>query len=91
MRIALLFCKVLSVRGFIKFEPCLQYFYEDSMDLIAKLPTIAALMYRNIYKNGSSICSIDTDKDWSYNFTQMMGYESPEFTDLIRLYLTIHR
>ena len=68
-----------------------QYFYEDAMDLIAKLPTIAALVYRNTYKNSSSICPIDTDKDWSFNFTKMLGYDDVQFTELIRLYLTIHR
>ena len=29
---------------------CLQYCYEDSMDMIAKLPTIAAIIYRNLYR-----------------------------------------
>ncbi|KAI0231757.1 putative citrate synthase 1, mitochondrial [Lamellibrachia satsuma] len=67
-----------------------EYFYEDAMDLIAKLPTIAALVYRNTYKNSSSVCPIDTEKDWSYNFTKMLGYDNEEFTELIRLYLTIH-
>ncbi|MRC57036.1 citrate (Si)-synthase, partial [Bacillus thuringiensis] len=57
---------------------------------IAKLPTIAALVYRNTYKNSSSVCPIDTDKDWSFNFTKMLGYDNIEFTELIRLYLTIH-
>ena len=34
--------------------------YEDSMDLIAKLPTVAATIYRNLYRDGSSIGAIDT-------------------------------
>lgn len=29
-----------------------EYAYEDSMNLIAKLPVIAATIYRNIYKDG---------------------------------------
>ena len=69
----------------------LQYVYEDSMDLIAKLPTIAAIIYRNLYRDGTSVGAIDPDKDWSYNFTSMLGYEDPHFAELMRLYLTIHR
>merc|ERR1719215_1349956 len=53
--------------------------FEDSMDLIAKLPVVAA-----------TICPIDTSKDWSYNFSEMIGYKDPMFTELMRLYLTIH-
>ena len=49
------------------------------MDLIAKLPVVAAAIYRNIYKDGSSsrsgIGAIDSSKDWSANFTQMLGFD----------------
>lgn len=69
----------------------LQYIYEDSIDLIAKLPVVAATIYRNTYHDGKGIGAIDTDKDWSANFSQMLGFESHEFTELMRLYLTIHR
>ena len=69
----------------------LQYVYEDSMDLIAKLPTIAAIIYRNLYRDGTSVGAIDPGKDWSSNFVSMLGYENPQFTELMRLYLTIHR
>ena len=64
--------------------------YEDAMDLIAKLPTIAALIYRNLYRNGTSVGAINVNKDWSANFVSQLGYENPEFTELMRLYLTIH-
>ena len=67
-----------------------EYAYEDSMRLIAKLPTIAATIYRNLYKDGSSIGAIDASKDWSANFTSMLGFTDPKFTELMRLYLTIH-
>jgi len=64
--------------------------YEDSMQLIAKLPTVAATIYRNLYRDGTSIGAIDTTKDYSANFTAMLGYDDPQFTELMRLYLTIH-
>lgn len=67
-----------------------EYIYEDSMDLIAKLPVVAATIYRNTFKDGSGIGAIDTSKDWSYNFTSMLGYDDPQFIELMRLYLTIH-
>ena len=68
-----------------------QHVYEDSMDLIAKLPTVAAVIYRNLYREGTSVGTIDVKKDWSWNFAEMLSYENPEFTELMRLYLTIHR
>ncbi len=64
--------------------------FEDSMDLIAKLPVVAATIYNNLYRDGATPCPIDTSKDWSYNFTEMIGYKDPMFTELMRLYLTIH-
>lgn len=67
-----------------------EHYYEDSMDLIAKLPSIAAIIYRNLYRDGTSVGAIDVEKDWSANFTSMLGYEDPMFTELMRLYLTIH-
>ncbi|XP_022650753.1 probable citrate synthase 2, mitochondrial isoform X3 [Varroa destructor] len=67
-----------------------EYAYEDSMNLIAKLPTIAAIIYKNVYRNGESVPPIDGDKDWSANFCKMLGYNDPQFTELMRLYLTIH-
>ncbi|KAH9409054.1 hypothetical protein TYRP_011328 [Tyrophagus putrescentiae] len=64
--------------------------YEDAIRLIAKLPTMAAIIYRNLYREGSSVGAVDPNKDWSANFSQMLGFDDPTFTDLMRLYLTIH-
>ena len=60
------------------------------MDLIAKLPTVAAIIYKNLYRDGANVCAIDSNKDWSANFVSMLGYDNPQFTELMRLYLTIH-
>ena len=49
------------------------------MDLIAKLPTLASVIYRNLYRDGK-VGAIDPDKDWSANFASMLGYEGKDFT-----------
>ena len=47
-----------------------EYTYEDSVDLIAKLPTLAALIYRHTFRDGK-IAALDPNLDWSGNFTRM--------------------
>lgn len=66
-----------------------QYAYEDSIDLIAKLPSIAARIYRNVFKDGK-VAPVDASVDYSANFAKQLGYDSEEFKELMRLYLTIH-
>ena len=45
---------------------------EDSIDLIAKLPGIASLIYRNTYKGGDVIPA-DSKLDWAANLSHQMG------------------
>ena len=63
--------------------------FEDSMNLIATLPRIAAYIYRRVYKNDDHI-EPDLTLDWSGNFAHMLGFNSNDFHELMRLYLTIH-
>jgi len=63
--------------------------YEDAMNLIAKLPGIAAYIYRRSFKNGDHI-ERDTSLDWSANFAHMLGNDDPVFYDFMRLYMVIH-
>lgn len=64
--------------------------YEDTMNLIAKLPRIAAYIYRRTYHNGQHIAP-DPKLDWSANLAHMLGVTNePAFMDLMRLYMTIH-
>lgn len=66
------------------------YTFEDSMDLIARLPVIAAKIYRNVFKDGK-VASVQKDKDYGYNLANMLGFASnKDFVELMRLYLTIH-
>lgn len=66
-----------------------EHTFEDAMDLIAKLPTVAAVIYRNLYADGK-VAPIDPQRDWSGNLATMLGFDSPEFADMLRMYLTIH-
>ncbi|MEO6548768.1 MAG: citrate (Si)-synthase, eukaryotic [Ferruginibacter sp.] len=63
--------------------------FDDSMDLIARLPRVAAYIYRRKYKNGDHI-QPNGLLDWSGNFAHMMGYDNEDFKELMRLYMTIH-
>lgn len=63
--------------------------FDDSMDLIARLPRIAAYIYRRKYKSGEHI-QPNGLLDWAGNFAHMMGYEDEGFHELMRLYMTIH-
>ncbi|MEO8568047.1 MAG: citrate (Si)-synthase, eukaryotic [Ginsengibacter sp.] len=63
--------------------------FDDSMDLIARLPRIAAYIYRRKYKFGNHI-QPDGLLDWAGNFAHMMGFEDESFRELMRLYMTIH-
>lgn len=62
---------------------------EDSLNLTAKLPAIAAYIYRWKYKQGNIIPS-DPDLDWGGNFAHMMGIEAQDYQDLSRLYFLLH-
>jgi citrate synthase len=39
------------------------YALEDSLDLIAKLPALAARIYRNVYKPGNDLPGVNKDLD----------------------------
>jgi citrate synthase len=64
--------------------------YEDSMNLIARLPRLAAYIYRKVYHKGVHIAPM-ANLDWAGNFAHMLGINNDEdFKSLMRLYLTIH-
>ncbi len=63
--------------------------YDDSLDLIARLPRVAAYIYRRKYKGGEHI-QPNGLLDWAGNFAHMMGYHNEEFKELMRLYMVIH-
>ena len=63
--------------------------FDDTMDLIARLPRVAAYIYRRKYKNEDHIHPNGL-MDWAGNFAHMLGYEDETFHELMRLYMTIH-
>jgi citrate synthase len=64
--------------------------YEDTMNLLARLPRVAAYIFRRSFFNGEHI-EADETLDWAGNFTHMLGVsDDPTFKSLMRLYLTIH-
>lgn len=63
--------------------------YDDAMDLIARLPRIAAYVYRRKYRKNEHI-QPNGLLDWAGNLAHMMGYNDPRFKELMRLYMTIH-
>jgi citrate synthase len=63
--------------------------YEDAMTLIARLPRIAAYIYRRSYKRGKHI-EPNPELDWAANFAHMLGFNQPDFHSYMRLFLTIH-
>jgi citrate synthase len=66
--------------------------FDDSIQLLAKLPTIAAKIYQNTYNGGGPLPgSVDLTQDWSWNYAAMLGKAHNEgFVDLLRLYLALH-
>lgn len=61
---------------------------EDSLNLLAKLPTIAAYIYRLKYKNGN-IIPPNPELDWGGNFAHMIGIDKP-YDDVARMYFILH-
>ncbi len=63
--------------------------YDDSMDLIARLPRVAAYIYRRKYRNNQHIHPNGL-LDWAGNLAHMLGFSNNGFQELMRLYMTIH-
>uniref|UniRef100_A0A7S3TLM9 Citrate synthase n=1 Tax=Strombidinopsis acuminata TaxID=141414 RepID=A0A7S3TLM9_9SPIT len=63
---------------------------EDAVDLVAKIPVVAAVIYSNTFKDGKMPAYDDT-LDWAGNYAQMLGVNSGEgFKECTRLYLMLH-
>lgn len=67
-----------------------KYTLEDVLDVIAKLPEISALIYKCTFGDGVVTKDTTGTLDYSASFNRMLGYDSPSFDELMRLYLVIH-
>lgn len=63
--------------------------YEDTMNLIARLPRIAAYIYRRQF-HGDRHIEPNPHLDWAGNLAHMMGFDSEDIRRLFRLYMLIH-
>jgi len=75
----------------IKKEEYWKYTLEDALNVVAKIPSIAAGIYRLKFKDGQIIAP-DPNMDWTGDYVHMLGINSgsPDFNDLMRLYLVAH-
>ncbi len=62
--------------------------YEDSCNLLAKLPSLGAFIYRLKFKDDQQI-DADMNLDWGGNFAHQMGMDSP-YDDVARMYFILH-
>lgn len=63
--------------------------FEDTLNLIARLPKVASYIYRRAFHDNQQI-EADPSLDWAGNFAHMLGVPGDEFKSLMRLYMTIH-
>jgi citrate synthase len=63
--------------------------YEDTMNLVARLPRLAAYIFRRVYHNGDHLLP-DISLDWGGNFAHMLGFDDAGFQEYMRLFLSIH-
>lgn len=63
--------------------------FEDSLDLIARIPLIAAHIYQTKYRQGQ-VPLVDERLDWAANFGRALGVTVPAFYEYLRMYSIIH-
>ncbi|KAI6045419.1 citrate synthase-like protein, partial [Pisolithus marmoratus] len=67
------------------------YTLEDCINLVAKLPALAARIYRNVYHPDRPLVPIDKNLDLTGNYSNMLGFGNNEsMTEYLRLYIALH-
>lgn len=68
-----------------------EYALEDSLDLVARSPAVAAMVYNRIKTGRADLAApSDSGADWAANFVNMLGFKDEGFKECMRLYLSIH-
>ncbi len=62
---------------------------EDSLNLIARLPVLVAMIYCKKYSK-CEMGQADPHLDWAGNFARRLGIVNKEYEDLSRLYMILH-
>ncbi len=62
---------------------------DDSLDLTARAPRIAAYIYNRKYHNNQQIPA-DDNLDLAANFAHMLGNDDPAYAELMRLFMLLH-
>jgi citrate synthase len=67
-----------------------EYALEDALDVAARIPVVAAKIYRRTFFDGK-IPEYKKDLDWAGNYAHMLGVNDGEgFKEVTRLYLMLH-
>ncbi|KAJ7940706.1 citrate synthase-like protein [Mycena leptocephala] len=67
------------------------YTLDDCINLIARLPALAARIYRNVYKPGTPLPAINKDLDLVGNYSALLGFgDNHSLTEYLRLYIALH-
>jgi len=62
--------------------------FEDSFNLISKLPIIGAYIYNKLYRNNTNVYQ-DPTLDFGGNFAEMINIDQP-YDDVARMYFILH-
>ncbi|KAJ7632548.1 citrate synthase-like protein [Roridomyces roridus] len=67
------------------------YTLDDCINLIARLPALAARIYRNVYKPGTALPPLNKDLDLIGNYSALLGFgDNHNLTEYLRLYIALH-
>ena len=68
-----------------------EFMLEDCLNIIARVPILAALVYRKRFNKGDMITP-DKNLDWAANYAKMLGIQDDngKLADLMRLYMVLH-
>ncbi|KAG5503646.1 hypothetical protein JIQ42_05868 [Leishmania sp. Namibia] len=68
-----------------------EYALEDTLDMLARTPAMAAMIYNRATKGKVELAApSNSSLDWAANFANMLGFKDEEVWECMRLYLSIH-